>query len=80
MRKFINIADVSKKDLRLILDNAKLRKEKRSGLNKNAVDPDAPLDGKILIMIFEKPSTRTRISFDLAVKQLGGKSLILNKD
>ncbi|HIF61834.1 MAG TPA: ornithine carbamoyltransferase [Candidatus Pelagibacter sp.] len=80
MRKFINIADVSKKDLRLILDNAKLRKEKRSGLNKNAVDPDAPLDGKILIMIFEKPSTRTRISFDLAVKQLGGKSLILNPD
>ena len=80
MRKFINIADVSKKDLRLILDNAKLRKEKRSGLNKNAVDPDTPLDGKILIMIFEKPSTRTRISFDLAVKQLGGKSLILNPD
>jgi len=80
MRKFINIADVSKKDLRLILDNAKLRKEKRSSLNKNTVDPDVPLDGKILIMIFEKPSTRTRISFDLAVKQLGGKSLILNPD
>ena len=80
MRKFINIADVSKKDLRLILDNAKSRKEKRSGLNKNTVDSDAPLDGKILIMIFEKPSTRTRISFDLAVKQLGGKSLILNPD
>jgi len=78
MRKFINIADINKKDLRLIIDNAKLRKEKRSGLNKNAIDPDAPLDGKILIMLFEKPSTRTRISFDLAVKQLGGKSLILN--
>ena len=67
MRKFINIGDIDKKELRLILDNAKLRKEKRSGLNKNAIDPDAPLDGKILIMIFEKPSTRTRISFDLAV-------------
>ncbi len=80
MKKFINIADIDKKDLRLILDNAKLRKEKRSGLNKNAIDPDAPLDGKILIMLFEKPSTRTRISFDLAVKQLGGKSLILNPD
>jgi len=80
MKKFINIADINKKDLRLILDNAKSRKSKRSGLSKNAIDSDAPLDGKILIMIFEKPSTRTRISFDLAVKQLGGKSLILNPD
>ncbi|MDC0052096.1 ornithine carbamoyltransferase [bacterium] len=80
MRKFINIADINKKDLRVILDNAKLRKEKRSGLSKNIIDADAPLDGKILIMIFEKPSTRTRISFDIAVKQLGGKSLTLNPD
>ena len=80
MKKFINIADINKKDLRLILDNAKLRKKKRFGLSKNVIDSDVPLDGKILIMIFEKPSTRTRISFDLAVKQLGGKSLILNPD
>ena len=80
MRKFINIADIDKENLRLILDSAKSRKEKRSGLNKNVIDADAPLGGKILIMIFEKPSTRTRISFDLAVKQLGGKSLILNPD
>ena len=80
MKNFINISDISKKNLRLILDNAKQRKEKRSGSNKNSIDSDAPLDGKILIMIFEKPSTRTRISFDLAVKQLGGKSLILNPD
>ena len=78
MKNFINISDISKNELRLILDNAKSRKEKRSKLNKNAIDHDAPLDGKILIMIFEKPSMRTRISFDLAVKQLGGKSLILN--
>ena len=80
MKNFINISDIPKNELKLILDNAKLRKQKRSKLNKNAIDPDAPLNGKILIMIFEKPSTRTRISFDLAVKQLGGKSLILNPD
>ena len=80
MKNFINISDISKIDLRKILDTAKSRKEKRSNLNKNDIDPDAPLDGKILIMLFEKPSTRTRISFDLAVKQLGGKSLILNPD
>ncbi len=80
MKKFINIAEINKKDLRFILDNAKSRKEKRSDLNKNQIDTDAPMDGKILIMLFEKPSTRTRISFDLAVKQLGGKSLTLNPD
>jgi len=80
MRNFINISDISKKELRLIIDNAKLKKEKRTNLKKNSIDLNVPLDGKILIMIFEKPSTRTRISFDLAVKQLGGKSLILNPD
>jgi len=80
MKNFINIADVDSEDLRLIIDNAKLKKKKRSTLKKNAIDLDSPLDGKILIMLFEKPSTRTRISFDLAVKQLGGKSLILNPD
>jgi len=80
VKNFINISDISKVDLRKILDSAKSRKEKRLNLNKNSIDPDSPLDGKILIMLFEKPSTRTRITFDLAVKQLGGNSLILNPD
>ena len=78
MKNFINISDISKEELRIILDKAKLRKAKRSGLNKNAIDPDAFLDGKILIMIFEKPSTRTRLSFELAMKQLGGQLLVLS--
>ena len=80
MKNFINISEIPKGELKFILDNAKSRKEKRSSLSKNTMDTDVPLNGKILIMIFEKPSTRTRISFDLAVKQLGGKSLILNPD
>ena len=80
MKNFINISEISKSELRKILDSAKLRKDKRKNLEKNALDPDAPLEGKILAMIFEKPSTRTRISFDIAVKQLGGKSLTLNPD
>ena len=80
MKNFINISDIPKEELRLIIDHAKSRKDKRSSLKKNDIDHDAPLDGKILVMLFEKPSTRTRISFDLAVKQLGGKSLILNPD
>ncbi len=78
MRNFINIADVDKADLRKIINHAKLQKKKRSGLKKSAIDPDAPLVGRTLIMIFEKPSTRTRISFDLAMKQLGGQLLVLD--
>tara|TARA_B110000438_G_scaffold261801_1_gene272735 strand:+ start:1171 stop:2094 length:924 start_codon:yes stop_codon:yes gene_type:complete len=80
LKNFINISDISKNELRSILDNANSRKNKRIKLKKNNVDKDVPLDGKILVMIFEKPSTRTRISFDIAVKQLGGKSVTLNPD
>ena len=78
MKNFINIGDVDKKDLREIIDHAKLQKEKRSNLIKSAKDPDIPLIDKTLVMIFEKPSTRTRLSFELAMKQLGGKVLVLN--
>ena len=66
--------------LRNIIEEAKDRKSKREGQNKSSKDKDKPLDGKSMIMIFEKPSTRTRISFDLAIKQLGGSSTILNPD
>ena len=73
MRNFINLSDIDKRELRKIIDHAKLQKEKKANINN-----DAPLKGKTLIMIFEKPSTRTRLSFELAMKKLGGDVLVLN--
>ncbi len=80
MKNFINISDISSSELKFILEEAKLRKKKRETFNKSAPDLDKPFDGKTMAMIFEKPSTRTRMSFDIAVKQLGGSSIILNPD
>jgi ornithine carbamoyltransferase len=80
MKNFINISDHSPNDLRLIIDEAKERKLRRKDLNKSSPDEDRPFDGKSMAMIFEKPSTRTRMSFDIAVKQLGGSSIVLNPD
>jgi ornithine carbamoyltransferase len=53
------------------------RKERRAGWPKGKPDADRPLDGAVLAMIFEKSSTRTRVSFDLAVRQLGGSAIVL---
>ena len=80
MKNFINISDLSSKELRSIIEEAKSRKLNRKNLNKSAPDEDKPFEGKSMAMIFEKPSTRTRMSFDIAVKQLGGSSIILNPD
>jgi len=80
MKNFLNISDLSSHELREIIEEAKIRKSKRKGSNKSAADLDQSFAGKSMIMIFEKPSTRTRISFDIATKQLGGSSIILNPD
>ena len=73
MRNFINLSDIDKRELRKIIDHAKSQKQKGS-----TIKTDVPLAGKTLIMIFEKPSTRTRLSFELAMKKLGGDVLVLN--
>ena len=80
MKNFINISDHSSGDLRAIIDEAKTRKLSRKGFNKSAPDDDKPFEGMSIAMIFEKPSTRTRMSFAIAAKQLGGSSIILNPD
>ncbi|MDC3038999.1 ornithine carbamoyltransferase [Candidatus Pelagibacter sp.] len=80
MKHFINLKDISLKDLRKIIADAKNRKRLRKKLSTLEVDKGSPLKGKILIQMFEKPSSRTRISFYLAIKQLGGGTLTLRSN
>ncbi len=80
MKHFINLKDIPAKDLRKILIDAKKRKYLRKNLNTLEVDKGAPLKGKLLIQMFEKSSLRTRLSFYLAIKQLGGGTLTLRSN
>ena len=80
MKHFINLEDIPAKDLRKILIDAKKRKKARKKLNNLEIDKGAPLRGKLLIQMFEKSSLRTRLSFYLAIKQLGGSTLTLRPD
>ena len=80
MKHFINLKDINTKDLRKILRDAKKRKSKRKYLNTLDIDKGAPLKGKILIQMFEKASLRTRLSFYLAIRQLGGGTITLRSN
>ena len=80
MKHFINLKDIPAKDLKKIIIDAKKRKSARKKLNSLEVDKGAPLKGQLLIQMFEKSSLRTRLSFYLAIKQLGGSALTLRPD
>ena len=77
MKHFINLKDIPAADLRKIIEDAKKRKIKRKGYNTLELDKDSPLKGKLLVQMFGKSSLRTRLSFYLAIKQLGGGALTL---
>jgi ornithine carbamoyltransferase len=78
VRHFLNLADAGGEAIAAILSDAQDRKAARSGWPKGQADADAPLAGHVLAMVFEKSSTRTRVSFDMAMRQLGGSALVLD--
>ena len=78
MTHFLDIHKTDAGALRGILDQAQAMKDARADLPKGTTDDDLPLAGRMVALIFEKPSTRTRVSFDMGVRQMGGQSMVLS--
>ena len=78
MTHFLDISKTPKGALRKVLDLAKSMKDARAGRPKGAPDDEQPLEGRMVALIFEKPSTRTRVSFDVGVRQMGGQTMVLS--
>ena len=76
-RHFLDLGDAGTDALAAMINDAMTRKAARAGWAKGRIDADAPLEGHVLAMVFEKASTRTRVSFDVAMRQLGGSALVL---
>ncbi|KMW58296.1 Ornithine carbamoyltransferase [Candidatus Rhodobacter oscarellae] len=78
MTHFLDIHTTTPADLRHMIDHARGMKDARAGRPKGAPDDAQPLAGHMVALIFEKPSTRTRVSFDVGVRQMGGQSMVLS--
>ncbi len=77
-KHFLDISELDAASLRSVLDSASDMKSARVDRDRGEVDDGRPLDGKLLAMIFERPSTRTRVSFDVAMRQMGGETILLS--
>ncbi len=78
MTHFLDIDQTAPEDLREIIDNARMMKNARENRPKGALDDEQPLKDRMVALIFEKPSTRTRVSFDVGVRQMGGETMVLS--
>ncbi|MEG3147684.1 ornithine carbamoyltransferase [Sphingomonas sp. RT2P30] len=78
LRHFLDLSDAGGDAIAAMLADAVQRKAERAGWPRGKADADAPLAGHVLAMVFEKNSTRTRVSFDMAIRQLGGSSIVLD--
>ena len=78
MNHFLDIHQTDAAQLRAMIDNAHAMKAARRGKPKGQADADQPLAGRMVALIFEKPSTRTRVSFDVGVRQMGGQTMVLS--
>ncbi|MCW1918352.1 ornithine carbamoyltransferase [Rhodobacter sp. KR11] len=78
MKHFLDINKTDANELRAMMDKAHAMKQARNNRPKGAPDDDQPLAGRMVALIFEKPSTRTRVSFDVGVRQMGGQTMVLS--